>query len=393
MAAAYEAASAGQQVTLFDRNDRPGRKLLVTGSGRCNISNDGVHAERYHGPSQAWMTDLLAGFGVADLMAVLRRIGVLTTRTSDGWYYPISDSAQTVAAAWSAALESTGVHLHLSTHVDRITPTSSGFKIKYTGPDGTTSSLFDRVILAAGGVAYPNLGSQGDFFQWLGEIGHSLRPNHPALAPVLVDLGDWKSLHGIRMDAGTALIQNGQVLARGAGNFIVTEWGLNGPAVMDVSHAVLADAGQILSINLLHFFEAEFHTYLREQSSTPLPIGVFLGAFLPPKLRTLYLQRLGLAESLPLNQLDPKKKSQLISALSDTRLPVRGVRGYEFCQVSAGGVDPAEVDPHTLESRIQPGLYLVGETLDVVGPCGGYNLHYAFASGALAGRAAGKVPS
>lgn len=387
MAAALEAAAAGGQVTLFERNDRPGRKLLVTGSGRCNITNDSVAAERYHGPSQAWMADVLAGFGVQDLGNLLRRIGVLTTHTSDGWYYPISDSAQTVVAALAAALTEAGVKVMTSTRVTGVKPDPQGFVVKYEGAEDKGSAHFNRVVLAAGGLAYPTLGSQGDFFDRLAELGHHLRPLRPALAPLLVELGDWKALHGVRVDAGVRLMQGKRELASAAGNFIVTEWGLNGPAVMDVSHAVHVGAGQVLSIDLLHFVRGEYESFLAEKSDTSLPVGVFLGAFLPPKIRNLYLTRLKLAEATPLKSLDAGLKERLTTALSDTRLAVKGVRGYEFCQVTAGGVDPAEVDPRTLESRIVSGLYLVGETLDVVGPCGGYNLHYAFASGALAGRA------
>ena len=119
-----------------------------------------------------------------------------------------------------------------------------------------------------------------------------------------------------------------------------------------------------------------------------MPVRVFLDAFFPPKVALAYLKNARLAEDIPLRQVDDGALAQLVDQLKDTRLPVKGVRGFEYCQVSAGGVPVSEVDPYTLESRRVKGLFLTGETLDVVGPCGGYNLQYAFSSGALAGRAA-----
>jgi predicted Rossmann fold flavoprotein len=225
-------------------------------------------------------------------------------------------------------------------------------------------------------------------------LGHSVIPKRPALAPVLVDLQELKILQGVRADVGTRLWNGKKLLAEAAGNLIFTEWGLNGPAVMDISQAVSAhpDENLSLSLNFLQFFETDFFARLKENRSTDLPVKIFLGAYFPPKVTQLYLNLFHIPDHLPMVKLEEGLLQKLIQRLSDTRLPVNGTRGFEFCQVSAGGVPVAEVDPVTLESRLVKGLYLVGETVDVVGPCGGYNLHYAFASGALAGMAVGKQP-
>jgi predicted flavoprotein YhiN len=147
-----------------------------------------------------------------------------------------------------------------------------------------------------------------------------------------------------------------------------------------------------LSLNLLAFFRAEFDGLLAQKRTSSMPLRVFLGAFLPPKVAGTYLKNTRLPEEICLSQVSDSALAHLVEKLADTRLLVKGVRDFEYCQVSAGGVPVGEVDPLTLASRRVRGVFLTGETLDVVGPCGGYNLQYAFSSGALAGKAAAGAP-
>jgi len=390
MMAALQAAGKGASVTLFERNAAVGRKLLVTGSGRCNITNDAAAAAKYTCADLAWMEALISRFGVRDLLAMLTKIGIPVYKTFDGWYYPLSNSAHTVVEAFSSALDLAGVTLWTSAQVTSIRTSGKGFKIRFFHDSLEQENEFERVIVSTGGMAYPSLGSRGELFPVLEHLGHTVLPIRPALAPILADLGNWQSLQGVRLNAGVTLWNRSQRLAFSRGNLIFTKWGLNGPAVMNISHYVLIKPGVALdlSLNLLAFINDEFDYLLTQKRKSRMPLRVFLGAFFPPKVAMLFPLNAHLPEDIPICQVDDSALERLIKKLKDIRLPVKGVRNFEYCQVSTGGVPVGEVDPRTLESRRLKGLFLTGETLDVVGPCGGYNLQYAFSSGALAGIAA-----
>lgn len=390
MLAGLQAAWQGAGVTLFERNQTVGQKLLVTGSGHCNLTNAAVSAAAYTCADQAWMETLLNQFGVSDLLDVLVKIGVPARPTADGWYYPLSESAQSVVQAFSSALDLAGVRLCSLAQVRSLRTAGNGLAVDFLRDGRAEQESFDRVIVSAGGTAYPSLGARGELFPELERMGHSVLPKRPALAPLLAELGDLQPLQGMRLDAGVSLWKGSQQLACSKGNLIFTAWGLNGPAVMDVSHFVSAHPGEDLqlSLDLLAFFREQFDQLLRQERSGRMPAGVFLNAFFSPKICLTLLKIAGLAAKTPMQQVSDGALDRLTRQLQDTRLPVRGVRGFEYCQASAGGVPVNEVDPQTMQSRIVEGLFLTGETLDVVGPCGGYNLQYAFSSGAVAGRAA-----
>lgn len=389
MTAALFAARAGQHVTLVDANPQVGRKLLVTGSGRANLTNSAVSADRYACADRQWMAHLLSAFGHQDLLDFLHQTGILTFATADGWVYPLSESAQTVVDAFDAALHLAGVTLKLDSRVNRITQSSGGFDLHF---ESAPSLHCPRLIVAAGGKAYPTLGSRGDLFDSLHALGHSVIPLTPALAPVTCQMKPYQKLQGVRLDAHVRLYADNQPVDETTGNLIFTQWGLNGPAVMDLSHWIPRDPSKNwdLHLDLLFKCEQELRHRIAAARASVMPLRVVLGAALPPKVPPVVMALAGIPAEAALNRVTDAQLERLFTLLTALPFTVTGVRGFEFCQVSAGGVPVSEVDAGSMHSLKVPNLWLAGETLDAVGPCGGYNLQFAFSTGALAGMDAGK---
>ncbi|HOT95812.1 MAG TPA: aminoacetone oxidase family FAD-binding enzyme [bacterium] len=385
MMAALQAARAGGRVLLFDANPVVGRKLAVTGSGRCNITNSHIEPHRYACDDSAFAARVLERFGQPHLVEFLEGIAVPVYAMADGWCYPRSGSATAVVEAFAAALELAGVEVHTGEKVHDFTPAGEGWILS-----GRREYPVGRLIVAAGGAAQPNLGSRGELFPILARLGHTLRPSRPALAPVTAEMRRLHKLQGVRMDVGLQLCRGESILAEETGNVIFTQWGLNGPAAMDLSHLISARPGEALDlvVNFVAGAEAELSLQLRRFTGTAWPLKVLLAGLLPPKVARFIVHSAGLDPGIRVKDLAKAEHEVLWQQLTRTRLKVLGTRGLEFAQVSAGGVPAAEVSPETMASCKARALFLAGEVLDVVGPCGGYNLQLAFSTGALAGRAA-----
>jgi predicted Rossmann fold flavoprotein len=384
--AALESSKKGNQTLLFDSNPGIGRKLLVTGAGRCNLTNAAVEARHYTCADREWMTVLLENFDHKNLLEYLQELGILTTSTLDGWYYPASYSAATVVDTLASGLEVQKVDMVLNTRITTMDRDGSGFilsdarKMKYH---------VDHLVLAFGGKASPDLGSTGELFPQLAQWGHTVIPLRPALAPIEVDMRNYRTMQGVRLDARARLFNNRSLLGESTGNLIFTEWGLNGPAVMDLSHLIHFgnEAELRLELDLLLHYEKNLHDLFERKSESKVPVRILLGSILPPKVPPVILAQAGLDSDIQADKLTPENISGIFHLLKALPFKVTGVRGFKYCQVSAGGVPVTEVDPKTMRSHIVPGLFLAGEVLDVVGPCGGYNLQFAFSSGVTAGRA------
>ncbi len=387
MTAALVAAEAGAQVILFEAQAQPGKKLAVTGSGRCNISNRHIDPSRYVCADGAFVSSVLDCFGHDDLMQFMEGMAVPVMATSDGWCYPVSQSAANVVAALTTALDINRVEVHVQEPVTDFSPEAGGWRIS-----ARACYLIDRLVVASGGVAYPRLGYAGSGYANLGRLGHTIVPPRPALAPLLADMKRLHKLQGVRMDVALRLLQGEKSLGSSCGNVIFTQWGINGPAAMDLSHLFGRQPGDLqLEINFLAHQETLFLNLFERLSGTRWPLRMLLASVLAPKVVRVLLQWSDLDGDLAVRELDAKSRRVLLQHLQSTRIKVTGTRDFHYAQVSTGGVAVTEVEGRSCASRRCPGLYLAGEVLDVVGPCGGYNLQFAFSSGAVAGRAAARM--
>ncbi len=387
MAAALEASRRGGEVILLDGNAITGRKLRVTGGGRGNLTNLHATPEKYftHG-STAMIQAVFQQMDPRDLIRYFHELGILTWHTDDGWVYPVSNSAVNVSTILEARLREADVQIRLGTLVQDIIPEADAIRlVTNSGEEIRCLSL----IVACGGKAYPDLGSTGSLYKILQRLGHTMIPVTPALAPIETDPKAVQKLQGIRLDAGVTLLSKDAVIAETTGNIIFTQWGINGPGVMDLSHHVQEYPGEVLSLrlNFLGNYHQEFLKYITDQRNSQMSIEAMLGIVLPPKLCAVLLEKAHLRGATPISQIDDRLLQFLILLAQEYRIDVKGVRGYDQCQVTGGGITLDEVDPFILQSRLQPRIWLAGEVLDVIGPCGGYNLHWAFSTGILAGRA------
>ena len=386
--AALEASRLGARVTLFDTNAVVGRKILVTGNGRCNITNACAAPEKYVCADREFLRAAFDRFGHAQTVARLHELGVLTYATPDGWCYPLSESAATVAETLAAALDAAGVELRLQTSIAGIRADKGGIALSIGG--GPHVETFDRVVVACGGKAYPALGSTGSLFPALERLGHTIAPIHPALAPLTADVKRFHKLQGVRLDAGLTLSEGERVLGRAAGNVMFTQTGFSGPAAMDLSHLVSARPGAdlTLSIDLLHFHRAALEDLIARKRRDAMPVRAILGAVLPEKIPPVALGLAKISSDARMSDVSDAERARVMDTLTHLTAKVTGTRGFQFAQVSTGGIPVSEVDPQTMASRIVPGLHFAGEVMDVIGPCGGYNLQWAWTSGAVAGAGA-----
>jgi len=367
--AAIAAARSGARVVALDGAKKIGAKILISGGGRCNVTNEIVRAEDFNGSRNA-IAKVLRTFDVAATIAFFEELGVPLKREETGKLFPVSNRARDVVDALLRAAE--GVEIVTNMRVESI---ERGFIINDEIRAG-------RVILAAGGRSVPKTGSDGSGYALARALGHTVTPTFPALVPLVVEKGHWiADLSGISVDAELAVKSpTGRILQRHHGSMLFTHFGLSGPVVLDISRHWIAHQPATLSANFLpgETFESVDASLIATAKRNPhATIGSVLR--LPDRL----LARL--APETALGRLPKDDRRRIVRDLVDYTLPVVRDRGFEYAEVTAGGVPLSEIDVATMQSRMCPNLYLCGEILDVDGRIGGFNFQWAWASGRLAG--------
>ena len=386
MAALTAARISGRQVHLIERQQRIGRKLLATGNGRCNLTNLNALPASYYGADAAFAAPALCAFPPSETLAFFEGLGLLTVTESGGRVYPLSDSANSVLDVLRFALDQASVIIHCSTPVEKLQRTARGFLLS---GEALGTLRADAVILACGGAAGAKLGGVTDGYRLGKELGHRRTALYPSLTRIRTDTELPRSLKGIRVQADLRLTRGSLLLAESHGEVQFTETGVSGPAGFDLSRAV-ACGGDRLTLHLrLLPLESEdlFRLLCARCTQFPnLESSELLTGMLHNRLGRTVVRTAGLSAQAPLSSLSDAQLNSVAEQCLDFQLPVLGVDGFDAAQVTAGGLRTAEFDPDTLQSRLAPGLFACGEVLDIDGPCGGYNLQWAWASGRLAGR-------
>jgi len=378
--AALEARKGGASVTLFDKNEFLGRKLSVTGGGRCNLTNMNVSPNSYHSINQFAFGEIIHECNYIFLNQYFTDLGIFTYHTDDGWVYPVANSARNISDYLEDLLIDSNVKLKKNTSITEIFKNGDKF-ILITNQE--ENFKFDKIILATGGKAYPQLNASDQILTQVTKFGHHFLSPHPALAPILTSKLETKSLNGVRTDAFLQLKKGDNLLGSTTGNIIFTDWGINGPGVMDLSHLVDPSIKDLkIEIQFSNLFPENFIYYVEKNNSN---YPHLMSPFLPALNKKIIDQ---LFRNLKLDGQNKFSIKEFLLIWSKLRFieQVTGTRGFEFSQISTGAVISTEINPLTLESRLCPGLFFAGELLDVLGPCGGYNLHWAFVSGYVAGK-------
>lgn len=387
MTAAIHAAKAGAFVTLYEGNGRVGKKILSTGNGRCNFSNEKMGAQYYHGSGRELAAHILEHFGTEWTAAFFEGLG-MRIKSRDGYLYPASDQAATVLDLLRYELERRQITVHTGTQITGIRPQNGKFMLV----PGET--VYDAVILACGGCAAPETGSDGNGFALAEKLGHRIIPPVPALCALRCKEKFYKQVAGVRCDAKVTLFVEGQEAASERGELQLTDYGLSGIPVFQLSrHAAkaLRDHKRVTArVSFLPDLDGEAcNTFFEKRLATRAEdeMAVFLTGIVNKKINSLLLKLAGIRENERAGTVNAAAFARLIRLYCGLETEIADTNGFDRAQVCAGGVDCGEVTEQ-LMSKKQPGLYFAGEILDVDGICGGYNLQWAFASGAAAGETA-----
>ncbi|MEA2236994.1 MAG: hypothetical protein QOC81_1718 [Thermoanaerobaculia bacterium] len=364
------------RTVAIDSAKRIGAKILISGGGRCNITNEVVTAKDFNG-MQNGIAKVLRTFDVAQTIAFFEDLGVPLKHEETGKIFPISDRARDVVDALVAAAEDVGVEIMSGTPVTLLEP---GFSINQW-------IHADRVILAAGGRSVPKTGSDGSGYALARALGHTVTSTFPALVPLIVEHGHWiTAISGTSVDAELSVKSpTGRVLHRHRGSMLFTHFGLSGPAVLDISRHWIASQPATLAANFLPgetFDSLEAALIDAGRRNPRATVFSVLRGRLPERLIAQ------LAPDTPLGRMTKDDRRRIVRDVVDHTLPVIRDRGFDYAEVTAGGVPLEEIDLSTMESRLCKNLYLCGEILDVDGRIGGFNFQWAWASGRAAGRGA-----
>ena len=392
--AAIQAGRAGcKSVVVLDGAKRIGAKILIAGGGRCNVTHYHVDAGAFAGSDRRSIDRVLRRFDVRRTIDFFDELGVELKQEPTGKLFPVTDRAGTVLTALLKAVRDAGVQIRCSHRVERIQKSLDGFAL-----EGTWGSFqANRVILATGGKSVPETGSDGHGYDIAKELGHSITSSvFPGLVPLTLPENHFiRKLAGISTEASVILSTGkGRTIISFRNSILLTHFGLSGPAILDISRYVIdarsKDEGAHLLIDWLPDIENALLQKQLVDSVTSTPVS-FLRKILPDRLAESLIDFSGVAPSIRLSQLKRDERNTLVKNLKAFRVPITGNRGFRYAEVTAGGVPLSELNLNTMESLIQPSLYLCGEICDVDGRIGGFNFQWAWASGAVAGLATARI--
>lgn len=368
-----EGALKGEDVVILEKNDRVGKKLIATGNGQGNLTNVNMDKQYFYGDKD-FISAFIKQEKELDLKSYLEKFGVPLTVSKDGKVYPLSKQASSVLDVVRAYLEYKKCVVTTGFNVVEIKKNNGVFIIKSN--DGEIISK--TVVIATGGSAAKQFGTDGSAYKMIEKLGHTRTKIYPSLVQLKTDTAKIRALKGLKETVNVTAYSDGKKVKSASGEILFTEFGVSGSAIFQVSAGIADKENASLSIEFLpELNEEEISNILYQRKKTPyIKEEDLLSGILNKRVGQAVLKT---AKSLSV--LD------VVQALKNFTLTVTGTLGFNYAQVTRGGIKTDKINPYTMESKIQNGVYIVGETLDVDGDCGGYNLTFAFVSGIIAARA------
>ena len=395
MIAAIAAHGKNAKVTLFESSDRVGQKILVTGNGKCNFTNEYIGKDCYNGSDSEFIMNALNRFGRDKLVDFFRNLGMFAT-VKRGGYYPYSGQASTVLDCLRNELSFKGINVRTNASVKCISNTGDGYVLEITEEGkNKKASYYDDVIISIGSVAGVRGAKVDRHYSLLSDLNLKINPVVPALVQLTCKEDYIKALSGVRFDGTVILCKNDKVLATESGEIQLTDYGISGIPTFQLSRIAayeLLEGGELTAfLDFLPDISKEELIQIllfRQVKNTEQTAEEYFLGITNKKVEMLVLKLLGIKPSSNACLINDKVKTAFAELLKGFKLHINGTKGYENAQICAGGVDLSEITEN-FELVNHPGIYVTGEALDVDGRCGGYNLQWAFASGYIAGSHAG----
>lgn len=388
MTAAIFAAECGGDVTILEHTARIGKKILSTGNGKCNFTNQQLSKGDYNGNHPSFAEKILKYFDQNDAVDFFEECGMVTVSKRDGYFYPYTGQASTVLNVLRYRLDCLGVHIITEVCIRSAIKDKDGmFRVKTSEKE----YCFDRLILACGGNAAPATGSDGSGYQIAKTFGHRIVRPLPVLTYLKSKEATLKELAGVRANASLDLYIDGIHCQRESGELQLNKDNISGIPVFQLSHKAIEALSKNKKVEVFADFMPEYeHEKLQKsieklKSSYPkLSINDALSVMLHKKISTAMLRRVGVSFEKPMETLSKAEISALTSQIKRYEFSICAYPGFEAAQATMGGVDTSQIR-ETMMSRLVEGLYFAGEMVDIDGRCGGYNLQWAWSSGYVAG--------